>query len=109
MAEALGVLAAVDVATGTVRWKFETEAPMLANATATAGGLIFGGDLKGTLYALDSANGAILWRHDLSSSAGGGLFTYALKDKQYVAAVFGPLSAFFPRTGTTRLTVLALP
>ena len=34
-----GVLAAVDVASGKIKWKFEAPAPMLANVTSTSGGL----------------------------------------------------------------------
>jgi len=49
-------------------------------------------------------------RHELGSSAGAGMITYALDGKQYVAAVAGRVSAFFPGgTGSTKLTVLALP
>jgi alcohol dehydrogenase (cytochrome c) len=108
--EARGVLAAVDATSGRLRWKIETDAPMLANVTATAGGLIFAGDLKGTLYAVNADSGMVLWRHPLGSSAGGGMFTYAANGKQYLSAVAGPVSVFFPGgTGTTRLIVLTLP
>ena len=105
-----GVLAATDVTSGKLRWKIETEAPMLANVTATASGVIFAGDLKGNLYAAGASDGSLLWRHQLGASAGGGLFTYELNGKQYVAVVFGPVSAFFGGgTGTAKLKILALP
>jgi alcohol dehydrogenase (cytochrome c) len=107
--QALGVLAAVDVSTGQLRWSTETAAPMLANVTATASGIVFAGDLKGTLYAVKADDGTVLWRHSLGGSAGGGLFTYASDGKQYVAAVFGPVSVFFGGgTGTAKLAILAL-
>jgi alcohol dehydrogenase (cytochrome c) len=110
MGEARGVLAAVDVTSGRLRWKIETDAPMLANVTSTAGGVIFAGDLKGTLYAVNADSGTVLLRHSLKTAAGGGMFTYAVNGKQYVSAVFGPVSAFFPSgTGTTRLVLLNLP
>ena len=52
----------------------------------------------------------MLLRYALESPAGGGIITYALDGKQYVAAVAGPVSAFFPGgSGTAKLTVLALP
>ena len=105
-----GVLAATDVSSGKLRWKIETEAPMLANVTATASGVIFAGDLKGNLYAAGASDGSLLWRHRLGASAGGGLFTYELKGKQYLAAVHGPVSAFFGGgTGTAKLVLLTLP
>lgn len=107
--QAKGVLAAVDVASGKLRWSVETPAPMLANVTATAGGVIYAGDLKGTLYAINADDGTVLLSHSIGASAGGGIFTYALNGKQYVAALSGPVSAFFGGSGTVKLTVLALP
>jgi alcohol dehydrogenase (cytochrome c) len=108
--DARGVLAAVDVASGVLRWKVEAPAPMLANVTATSGGLVFAGDLKGTLYAIDSETGAVLLRRPLPASAGGGLFSYELDGRQYVAALSGSVSVFFGGgQQTTKLTVLTLP
>lgn len=107
---ARGELAALDVASGTVVWKTETAAPMLANVTMTSSGLTFAGDLKGTLYAVDSDSGDILLSYPLGASAGGGLFTYQLGQKQYVTALSGSVSAFFGGgTDPVKLTVLALP
>ncbi|MCW2283491.1 alcohol dehydrogenase (cytochrome c) [Rhodoblastus acidophilus] len=108
--EARGVLAAVDVASGALRWKFEAPAPMLANVTTTEAGLVFAGDLKGNLFALDQDTGKALLRYSLPASAGGGLFTYALDGKQFVAALSGSVSAFFGGgKETTKLTLFALP
>ena len=105
-----GVLSAVDAKSGTMHWQFETEAPMLANVTPTAGGLVFAGDLKGTLYAVKSDDGTILLRHGMGASAGGGLISYLAGGKQYLAVVTGPVSPFFGGgKGTAKLTVLALP
>jgi alcohol dehydrogenase (cytochrome c) len=108
--QARGVLAAVDVGTGKLRWKFEAPAPMLANVTATSGGLVFAGDLKGDFYALNADDGAVLLHRALPASAGGGLFSYALEGRQYVATLSGSVSAFFGGGGeTTKLIVMALP
>jgi alcohol dehydrogenase (cytochrome c) len=110
IASARGVLAAIDVASGAVRWKTEMAAPMLANVVTTAGGVVFGGDLGGTLYAVDADTGAVLLRHPMGASAGGGLISYGLDGKQYVAVVSGPVSPFFGGgKGTAKLTLLALP
>jgi alcohol dehydrogenase (cytochrome c) len=104
------VLAAIDVTTGKLRWQVEAAAPMLANVTTTSGGVVFAGDLKGTLYVVNGADGKILLQHPLGSSAGGGMISYGLDGKQYLAAVAGKVSAFFPGgTGTTKLVVLTLP
>jgi alcohol dehydrogenase (cytochrome c) len=107
--QARGILAAVDVATGTLRWKFEAPAPMLGNVTATGGGLVFAGDLKGNLYAFDADSGKVLLQYALPGSAGGGIFTYAVNQRQYLAALSGAVSAFFGGgKDTVKLTVLAL-
>ena len=83
---------------------------MLANVTSTSGGLVFAGDLKGNLFALDEDSGKVLLHYVLPASAGGGLFTYALDGKQYVAALSGSVSAFFGGGAeTTKITVLTLP
>jgi alcohol dehydrogenase (cytochrome c) len=108
--QARGVLGALDVASGTLRWRLEVPAPMLANVTATSGGVVFAGDLKGNLYAVDSDNGHVLLRYTLPASAGGGVFTYSLENRQYLAALSGSVSAFFGGgKETVKLTVLALP
>jgi len=108
--QARGVLSAVDVATGSIRWKMDAAAPMLANVTPTAGGITFAGDLKGTMYAVDTDTGAVLLRYALPASAGGGLFSYELDKKQYVAVLSGAVSAFFGGgEDTVKITVLAAP
>ena len=107
--EARGVLAAVDIPSRRIRWKVDMDGPALANVTATSGGIIFAGDLKGTLYAVKSDDGSVLLRHTLPGSVSGGLLTYGVNGKQYVAALSGFVSAFFTGTVTVKLTLLALP
>ncbi len=103
------MLAAVDIPSRRIRWKVDMDGPALANVTATSGGIIFAGDLKGTLYAVKSDDGSVLLRHTLPGSVSGGLLTYGVNGKQYVAALSGFVSAFFKGTGTAKLTLLALP
>lgn len=107
--EGRGIVAAVDVVSGQIRWKTATAAPSLSNVTATSGGVVFAGDLKGALYVLDSNDGRILVTRTLGASAGGGIFSYEADGKQYVAAVSGPVSGFFGGSGQTKLTLFALP
>jgi alcohol dehydrogenase (cytochrome c) len=108
--QARGVLAAVDVPAGKIRWKMESRAPMLANVTVTSGGVVFGGDLSGMLYAVDADNGKLLLSRKMPASVGGGIFTYMLDGKQYLAVMSGSVSGFFGGGNeTTKLTVLSLP
>jgi glucose dehydrogenase len=54
--------------------------------TATAGGLVFTGDVDGELIALDAASGAPLYQSNLGAGAlDGGVVTYEAKGKQFVA------------------------
>jgi alcohol dehydrogenase (cytochrome c) len=107
--QARGLVSAIDVKTGQARWNFEAPAPIVANVVATSGGIIFAADLKGTLYALSAETGKPLFEQSIGSSAGGGIISYQLDDKQMVAAVSGPISVFFGGSGTTNLTIFSLP
>jgi alcohol dehydrogenase (cytochrome c) len=108
--QARGVLAAVDVMSGKIRWKMESHAPMLANVTITSGGVVFGGDLGGMLYAVDADTGKVLLDHKMPASVGGGIFSYMLDGKQYLAVMSGSVSGFFGGGHeTTKLTIFALP
>ena len=56
-----GWLHAVDADTGVWKWKLKSNYPILAGVTATAGGLVFFGDVGGNFYAVNAANGERLW------------------------------------------------
>ena len=62
---------------------------MVAAITATAGALVFTGDLDGHVLAYDAATGKELWRHDTGKAIGGGVITYNAGGKQFVAAATG--------------------
>ena len=84
-----GWLAAFDPLTGKQAWKVRYEMPPLSSVLATGGGLVFTGDMRGTLYAYDAANGKELWRFAAGSGARGGPVSYAVKGKQYIAIPTG--------------------
>jgi alcohol dehydrogenase (cytochrome c) len=108
--QARGWLTAVDASTGAVRWRYHSERPMIAAVTATAGGLVFAGELTGDLLAFDSANGAVLFRHNVGEQLGAGIVTYAVAGRQYVAAAAGTPSAYWlnPPGGAPEVHVFAL-
>ena len=91
-----GWVTAVDADTGQVKWKFRAGAPVLSGITPTKGGLVFAGDMDKHAYAFDAASGRILWRADLPGAPGGGVITYSIGGKQYVAFVSGTRSRVFP-------------
>jgi alcohol dehydrogenase (cytochrome c) len=105
-----GWLTAVDASTGAVRWRYRSSQPMIAAATATAGGLIFTGELTGDLIAFDAASGAEKFRHFTGGPVGGGVVTYSVGATQYVAVASGRPSSFWvgPFPGSPTITVFAL-
>jgi alcohol dehydrogenase (cytochrome c) len=91
-----GWVTATDADSGAVRWRFRTDAPVLAGVTSTAGGLVFTADMGGNAYGLDAASGAPLWRDRLDGAAGGGVITYMAGGQQYVAFIAGTNSPIWP-------------
>ena len=53
-AQAKGWLFAIDAGTGEVRWRQHWLAPLVANITATSGGMLFTGDLDNNFLARDA-------------------------------------------------------
>jgi glucose dehydrogenase len=93
-----GFLAALDPATGHIRWQVKVPGPMIGGALATAGDLVFSGADDGHLYAFDARSGAILWHPSIGLGVGGAPITYMVHGVQYVAIAAGG-SAVAPETG----------
>jgi alcohol dehydrogenase (cytochrome c) len=105
--KAKGWLTAFDASSGKERWKYTSSTPLVAGVTATSGGVIFTGDLNNDLLALDAMTGEVLYRFNTGGSIGGGVITYALDGKQYVAATSGTVSAFFGGSGLPAVIIFA--
>ncbi len=71
--------------------------------------MLFTGDLNNDFLAIDAREGKTLYRFNTGGSIGGGVITYALHGKQYVATTSGVISGFFGGTGTSAVIVFALP
>ena len=84
--KAKGWLTAIDASTGKKRWKYASPTPLVAGVTAMSGGVLFTGDLNNDFLALDAKTGEALYRFNTGGSIGGGVISYALDGKQYVAA-----------------------
>jgi PQQ-dependent dehydrogenase (methanol/ethanol family) len=80
-----GRVAAVNVDTGKVAWKFDTEQPLIGGGLATAGGLYFFGEGNGNFNALDSSTGKKLWSFNCGAGANAMPVSYTVKGKQYIA------------------------
>lgn len=89
LSQRFGHVTAVDADSGKVLWKYDTDTPMVASLTPTAGGVVLTGDTKGKFLAFDAANGKILLEKDMHDPIGGGIVTYMLNGTQYVAVAGG--------------------
>lgn len=58
-----GRLSAVNLDTGKVAWKFDTEQPLIGGVLATAGDLVFNGEGNGLFRAFDAKTGKKLWEY----------------------------------------------
>ena len=105
-----GWVTAFDPESGAVAWKIQTPKPMVAAITATAGGLVFTGDLDGRLLAYDAASGKELWRDATGKAIGGGVISYQAGGVQRIAAATGMNAGTWNiRSGPARVVVYALP
>ena len=81
-----GIIAAVDVTTNTLAWRYQWPEQCYSGTTATAGGLLFVGRNDGRLTALDSASGKQLWEFQTGAGMHAPVATFEHKGKQYVLA-----------------------
>jgi alcohol dehydrogenase (cytochrome c) len=68
---------------------FKERAPSNGAVLATAGDLIFWGDLDHKFRAFDAENGKVLWEQALNGPVQNSTITYAVGGKQYVAVLTG--------------------
>jgi alcohol dehydrogenase (cytochrome c) len=85
----MGRLQAVNLATRQMAWSYRQPTPLVSSTLATAGGVVFVGDLEPSLKAFDSKSGDLLWRGAIDDTPGSSLVTYAVDGRQYVAVVVG--------------------
>jgi alcohol dehydrogenase (cytochrome c) len=105
-----GRLTAIDAATGQTRWKHESQRPMLAAVTTTSAELIFTGELTGDFLVLDARNGKALYRFNTGGPLNGGIITYAINGRQYIAVNSGNASGFWRAAkGSATVLLFALP
>jgi alcohol dehydrogenase (cytochrome c) len=109
-AKALGWITAVDATSGEVKWRHRSPRPMVAAVTSTAGGVLFSGELTGDFVTLDARSGEVLYRFNTGGPMGGGVVTYDVAGKQYVAVASGSPSNFWVlgNPGAPTIVVFAL-
>jgi len=103
-----GWIHAVSGENGAVLWKYHAGAPVVAGVTPTGGGVVFSGDLGGNLLALDAKSGAELYKLNTGGAVAGGVITYDIGGKQYVATTSGNVSrmTFTASAGSPKVVIL---
>jgi len=81
-----GIIAAVDVTTNMLAWRYQWPEQCYSGTLATAGGLLFVGRNDGRLTALDSATGKQLWDFQTGAGMHAPVSTFERNGKQYVLA-----------------------
>jgi len=81
-----GIIAALDVTTNKLAWRYQWPEQCYSGTLATGGGLLFVGRNDGRLTALDSATGAPLWEFQTGAGMHAPVSTFEHKGTQYVLA-----------------------
>ena len=86
------VLKAIDLRTGTIKWKVVQPGPgdSWGGTLATAAGLVFYGDETGAFVAADSATGRTLWSFPTNHGWRASPMTYSFDGRQFIAVAAGP-------------------
>lgn len=109
----------INLETGKIEHIFKGPAPINGAMLATAGGLVFFGDLDRRLRAIDAETGKVLWEQVVGGPVANSTITYAVNGKQYIAvmtgdglltpSVIGYAPGLNPPRGFNSITVFALP
>jgi PQQ-dependent dehydrogenase (methanol/ethanol family) len=109
MSDQSGWLKSLDGASGKELWSYHAPAPMVGGVTPTAGGVVLTGCSNGEFLVFDAKTGAILYRFHTGGSVSGGVSTYMVGERQYVAVTSGNRSiAPFGLAGQPTLIVFSL-
>ena len=103
-----GRLAAVNLDTGKMVWKFDTEQPLIGGVLATAGDLVFNGEGNGLFRAFDARTGKKLWEYQCGAGVNAPAVSYTAGGKQYVAVAAGGNTQLDFKRGNS-VIVFALP
>jgi alcohol dehydrogenase (cytochrome c) len=81
-----GIIAALDVTTNKIAWRYQWAEQCYSGTLATAGSLLFVGRTDGRLTALDSTTGKQLWEFQTGAGMHAPVATFERNGKQYLLA-----------------------
>ena len=82
-------ISAFDPSSGRKQWTFNTKYVIVSSLLATAGDLIFAGDLEGNAFALDARTGEKLWSFDTHGPIVSPPISFSIDGQQYIAISTG--------------------
>jgi len=103
-------LAKINMATGEIqRFSTRSRATSTGAVLATAGDLVFWGDLNRRFRAFDADSGKILWEQILGGTISVSTITYAVNGKQYISVITGDNLAIPGLLGDTNFAGVTTP
>jgi PQQ-dependent dehydrogenase (methanol/ethanol family) len=85
----MGNMIAWDAGKGKIVWSINEQYSVWSGVLATAGGVVFYGNLEGWAKAVDAKTGKLLWKFKTPSGIIGNFNAWAHKGKQYVGVLSG--------------------
>ena len=95
-----GIIAALDVTTNKLAWRYQWPEQCYSGTLATAGQLLFVGRNDGRLMALDSTTGKQLWEFQTGAGMHAPASTFEHNGKQYLLAFSAGSALLDPRAAT---------
>jgi len=84
-----GLLSAINLTDGKIRWQYRTDQPLLGGTLATKGNLVFVGEGNGNFSAVHGGSGEMLWSTKINAGVNAPAISYMINGKQYIAVVSG--------------------
>lgn len=98
-----GLLSAIDLTTGKIKWQNRTEQPLIGGVLAKAGGVLFTGEGNGNFNAYDTDTGKLLWQAKSEYGVNAPPISYEIDGVQYIAVASGGNSIFGYKQGDSVL------
>jgi alcohol dehydrogenase (cytochrome c) len=84
-----GVISAINVDSGKLRWRHRLPYPAQGGVLITSTGLAFTSDVGGNIYAFDAATGERYWEQTAGSAIVAPISAYKVDGREYLALVVG--------------------
>jgi len=102
-----GVVSAINLATGKMKWQVKTEQPLIGGLLATKSQLLFMGEGNGNFNAYNSNTGELLWQAKVEAGVNAPPISYEIDGVQYIAVAAGG-NAIFGYTAGDNIMVYTL-